>query len=339
MPDRVLVTGGSGFLATHCIIRALEAGYDLRTTIRSPGREAEVRAMVAAAGIDAGNRLDFVLADLTHDNGWDIAAADCTYVLHVASPFPAGEPVHEDALIVPARDGALRVLKAARNAGVRRTVLTSSFAAVGYGYPEKDRRFTEVDWTRTEAPIAPYIKSKAVAERAAWDFVAREGGGMELTVLNPVGIFGPAPGADLSGSIAIIRQMMAGDMKAVPNISFGVVDVRDVAALHARAMTHPAAAGERFIATAGTLSLREVAHILKTHLGSAADKVSTRPVADWMVRLAAIFDPKVRGAVRDLSVVRRADSAKAERLLDWTPRPMAEAIVASGESLIRLGLV
>jgi len=256
MADTVLVTGGSGFLAAHCVIQALNAGHEVRTTIRSPAREAEVRAMVAAAGIDAGDRLRFAIADLTRDDGWADAVADCAFVLHVASPFPQGEPADEDKLIVPARDGALRVLKAAREAGVRRTVLTSSFAAVGYGYPEKDRRFTEADWTQVDAPIAPYIKSKAVAERAAWDFMAREGGDMEFTALNPVGIFGPAPGPDLSGSIAIIRQMLSGKMKAVPNITFGVVDVRDVAALHLLAMMHPAARGERFIATAGTMSLR-----------------------------------------------------------------------------------
>ena len=339
MADKVLVTGGSGFLGAHCIIQALNAGYEVRTTIRSPEREAEVRAMVTAAGIEAGERLTFGVADLTRDDGWAHAVAGCAFVLHVASPFPQGEPAHEDELIVPAREGALRVLTAARDAGVRRTILTSSFAAVGYGYPEKDRRFTETDWTRVDAPIAPYIKSKAVAERAAWDFMTREGGAMEFTVLNPVGIFGPAPGPNLSGSIAIIRQMLSGGMKALPNIAFGVVDVRDVAALHILAMTHPAASGQRFIATAGTMSLREVAATLKAHLGADAAKVSTRPVADWIVRLAAVFDPKVRGAVRDLSVVRRADSAKAERLLGWTPKPKEDAILASGRSLIGLGLV
>jgi len=197
--ELVLVTGGSGFIAQHCVLKLFEAGYRVRATVRSLAREPEVRATLRAAGADVGDRLAFAAADLTADAGWTEAAAGCDYVLHVASPFPLTVPKHEDELIVPAREGALRVLRAARGAGVRRVVQTSSFAAVGYGHPQMDRPFNEHDWTRVDGDgLTAYAKSKTLAERAAWDFMAREGGDMELAVVNPVGVFGPILGADFS---------------------------------------------------------------------------------------------------------------------------------------------
>ena len=288
----VLVTGGSGFIAAHCVLQLLESGYRVRTTLRNPARESEVRAMLAAGGSDPGDRLSFVAAALESDAGWADAVSGCEYVLHVASPFPAGVPRHPDDLIVPARDGALRVLRAARAAGVKRVVLTSSFAAIGYGHPPDSGPFDETWWSNVEGAIPAYVKSKTLAERAAWDFVGGHGG-LELSVVNPVFVLGPVLGPDLSASIEVIRRMMVGGMPGVPRLCFGVVDVRDVAALHLRAMTHPGAAGERFLCGAGDfVSLIEIARTLREALGAA--RVPTRELPDWLLRGAALFSRSVR---------------------------------------------
>jgi nucleoside-diphosphate-sugar epimerase len=339
--ELVLVTGGSGFIATHCILQLLAAGHRVRATVRSLKREAEVRATLKAAGTDAGERLAFFAADLTADAGWAEAVAGCDFVLHVASPFPLAVPRHEDELIVPAREGALRVLRAARDAGVRRVVQTSSFAAIGYGHPQMPRPFDEHDWTQVDGPgLTAYAKSKTLAERAAWDFMAREGGSMELAVVNPVGVFGPVLGADFSTSIELVRRMMDGALPALPRIAFGVVDVRDVADLHLKAMTAPDAAGERFLAVAGDfLSLRDIAQVLKRRLGDKARRVPTRELPDWLLRIVALVDKSVGQIVPELGKPKNAVNDKARRMLGWTPRPAEEALVATAESLVRLGLV
>lgn len=321
--SKILVTGGSGFLGSHCIVAALAAGHEVRTTLRSPDRIPQVRAMLAAAGADPGQKVTFHVADLRRDEGWAEAAAGCDYVLHTASPFPAAQPQDADDLIVPARDGTLRVLRAAREAKVRRVVLTSSFAAVGYGAEPTGHVYGEEDWTPVDAPNQPYILSKAIAERAAWDFV-RNGGTPELSVVNPTGIFGPVLGPPLSTSINLVKGLLDGAFPSeLPDMWFGVVDVRDVADLHLRAMTEPAAAGERFIAVSGEpLSLLKVATILREHLGELAAKVPSR---------SALPSPDARH--------RRSSSAKARQRLGWSPRRSEEAIVASAESLIRLKLL
>jgi nucleoside-diphosphate-sugar epimerase len=339
--ELVLVTGGSGFIATHCVLQLLAAGYRVRTTVRSLAREPEVRATLAAAGADAGDRLAFFAADLTADAGWTEVAAGCDFVLHVASPFPVEVPKHEDDLIVPAREGALRVLRAARAANVRRVVQTSSFAAIGYGHPEVARPFTEHDWTDPEGGgVTAYAKSKTLAERAAWNFMAREGGDMELAVVNPVGVFGPALGGDFSTSIEIIRRMMDGALPALPRVTFGVVDVRDVADLHLRAMTDPAAAGERFLAVAGEfVSMRDIGLVLRRRMGKGGRRVPTRELPDWLLRVVALVDPSVRQIVPELGKRKTASSEKARRVLGWTPRSSEDAVVATAESLVRLGLL
>jgi len=219
MPQTVLVTGGSGFIGSHCILQLLAAGHQVRTTIRSLKREADVRAMLKVGGAELGERLSFFAADLESDAGWREAVAGCDYVLHVASPLPPSVPKHEDDLIVPAREGTLRVLRASRDAGVKRVVVTSSFAAIGYGHKVRETPFTEADWTDpTGDDVAPYTKSKTLAERAAWDFLAREGGGLELSVINPVGVFGPVLGPDYSASILLVQRMMEGAMPGAPPI-------------------------------------------------------------------------------------------------------------------------
>jgi nucleoside-diphosphate-sugar epimerase len=336
----VLVTGGSGFIGSHAILQLLAAGHAVRTTVRSLAREPETRAMLKAGGAPA-ERVAFFAADLQHDSGWPEAVAGCEYVLHVASPFPPNAPKHEDELIVPARDGALRVLRAARAAGVKRVVLTSSFAAVGYGHKPQQAPFDEGSWTDPAAAgIAPYVKSKAVAERAAWDFIAREGGGLELSAVNPVVVFGPAMGADFSPSILLVQRLMNGAVPGCPKLYFGVVDVRDVADLHLRAMIQPAAKGERFIAVAGDfMPLLDIAKVLKARMGAAAERVPTRQLPNWLVRLAALRDPAVKQIVPELGKVKNATNEKARRLLGWAPRSSEDCIIATAESLVRLGLL
>ncbi len=336
----VLVTGGSGFIGGHCILKSLAAGHHVRTTVRNLAREPEVRALLKRAGAEGDDRLSFAAADLERDAGWPEAVAGCDFALHVASPFPLGAPKREDELIVPARDGALRVLKAARAAGVRRVVLTSSFAAVGYGHKEQSAPFDETSWTDVSQPDASaYTKSKTLAERAAWAFVAKEGG-PELAVVNPVMVFGPALGPDTSTSIQLVQRLMDGGIPALPKLSFGVVDVRDVADLHLRAMTGPRAKGERFLAISGDfMSLRQMALTLKARLGPAARRVPTRELPDWLVRLAASADPSVRQAVPELGKSKNATGNKAKRLLGWAPRSREDALVATAESLIQLGLL
>jgi nucleoside-diphosphate-sugar epimerase len=337
----VLVSGGSGFIGSYIILELLAAGHQVRTTVRSLDRERDVRAALKAGGADAGDRLSFFAANLEQDSGWAAAVAGCEHVMHVASPFPPGLPKHEDELIVPAREGTLRVLRAAREAGVRRVVVTSSFGAVGYGHAERARPFDETDWTDVDGPhVQPYLKSKTLAERAAWDFIATRGGDLELAVVNPVAVFGPALSPDLSTSVVLVRSLMDGTIPAVPRVCFGVVDVRDVADLHLRAMTHPAARGERFLAVAGDFMwLPEVAGVLRARLGARAARVPRWQMPDWLARLAALGIPAARVALPQLGIERNATSAKAMRVLGWRPRSREEAIVATAESLIRLGLV
>ena len=337
----VLVTGGSGFIGGHALLQALAAGHEARTSVRDLRREPDLRALLRAHGIDAGERLRVFAADLTRDQGWAEAVAGCDFVLHVASPFPETLPKHEDELIVPARDGALRVLRAARDAGVRRVVLTSSFAAVGYGHAEQRAPFDETSWTDPDGgDVSAYVKSKTLAERAAWEFIAREGGGLQLATVNPVGVFGPVLGSDFATSILLVQRLLDGALPGCPQLRFGVVDVRDVVDLHLRAMTDPAANGERFLAVAGDFMLvREMALALKRRLGAEARRVPTRQLPNWLVRLAALRDPAVRQIVPELGKYKNATSAKAQRLLGWSPRGSEEALAATAESLLRLGLV
>jgi nucleoside-diphosphate-sugar epimerase len=323
--ERVLVTGGSGFVGAHCIIHLLDAGYRVRTTVRTLTRAGDVRALVTAGGASGAEAIEFVAVDLTSDDGWAEAMADCTFVLHVASPFPVTQPKDENELIVPAREGALRALRFARDAGVKRVVLTSSFAAVGYS-PKSDSGdtassdYTEQNWTDPTQPgLTPYVKSKTLAERAAWDFMAAEGNGLELAVVNPVGIFGPALGPDLSSSIELVRLMLTGGVPVIPPISTSIVDVRDVAG--------------------PPMTFAELATQLRDHLGPAGAKLPKRSISPAMVRFIAVFIPRLREIVPQLGQVKGASHAKATSLLGWNPRSNAEAVEASADSLLALGLV
>ncbi|MBW8889203.1 MAG: aldehyde reductase [Fibrobacteres bacterium] len=338
---QVLVTGGTGFIACHCMLRLLADGHSVRTTVRSLARESDVRAMLKAGGAEPGDKLTFATADLMKDDGWAAAAAGCEYVLHVASPLPIGIPKDENDLIGPARAGTLRALKAARDAGAKRVVLTSSFAAIGYGHTPPGRPFTESDWTNPEAAgVSAYSKSKTLAEKAAWDFMAKEGGGLELAVVNPVVVLGPVLGPDYSTSIEMMKTLIRGAVPGCPRLWFGVVDVRDVADMHVRAMTHPAARGERFLCVAGDfLSVRDMALILKERLGEAARRVPTRVLPDWLVRVGSLINPKGRAYLPELGKRKNASAAKAQSLLGWQPRPIPETMASTYESLKRFGQI
>lgn len=337
----VLVTGGSGFVGGHVILQLLAAGHVVRTTVRDLAKEAAVRQTLARAGATGLDKLTFFAADLEQDAGWAEAVAGCEFVQHVASPFPLAQPRDENELIRPAVDGTIRVLRAARDAGVKRVVLTSSFAAIGYGHGHRDTPYTEEDWTDVNGPaVQPYMKSKTLAERAAWDFLAREGNGMELAVVNPVGIFGPALNGDLSTSVELVKRMLDGKVPGAPRLYLGAVDVRDVAGMQVKAMTDPAAAGERFLAVAGgALSVHELSGILAGRLGPKAAKAKLRQLPDWLVRLVALFNPLAREAVPRLGIKGEASNAKAQRVLGWTFVSSEDAVAASGESLFALGIV
>ena len=335
----VLVTGGSGFLAAHIILRLLRDGRRVRATIRSVDRVPEVRATLEAAGAHV-SELDFVATDLTADDGWPQAVADCEYVLHVASPFPPQQPKNEADLIVPAREGTLRVLRATADAGVRRVVVTSSFAAIGYSPKPSGVPYDESDWTDPSQLNSPYIKSKTLAERAAWEFAAQHPNVPELTVINPVGIFGPVLGHNNSSSIGVIKMLLDGQPPLLPRASFAFVDVRDVADLHLAVMTSPKAAGERFLVSSGhPLTLPQIATILRSRLGDRGARIPTRVAPDWLVRAAARFVPQLETLAGLLGPPKLVSAAKATNMLGWQPRSAADTLTDTAESLLGRRLV
>jgi dihydroflavonol-4-reductase len=336
MTGTVLVSGGSGYIAGFLIRQLVAEGWTVHTTVRNLAREDEVRARLAVDNA----QLKFFAADLTADAGWAEAMAGCTHVAHVASPFPPKAVKHADELIVPARDGALRALRAAKAAGVTRFVLTSSAAAIAYGHPPGQTTFTEADWSDpTDPDCSPYAQSKTIAERAARDWVAEEGGAMEFVSINPSLVVGPVMDADVSTSIEAIEKLLSGALPGCPRLGFGVVDVRDLADLHVRALTAPGIANERFIASGRFFMLADVAKILKARLGPKARKVPTRTLPDFLVRLSAIFDPLVRSVLSELGRTRNMDASHAKAVLDWATRWEQDSLVDCANSLIDKGIV
>ncbi|QXF12386.1 NAD-dependent epimerase/dehydratase family protein [Sphingopyxis terrae] len=336
MTGTILVTGGSGYIAGFLIRQLIDNGWTVHTTVRSLKREAEVRSWLAVDN----DRLQFFAADLEHDLGWAEAIAGCSHVAHVASPFPMGVPQHADELVVPAREGALRALRFARAAGVRRFVLTSSMAAIAYGHGDGGGIYSETDWTNLDNPaVMPYPRSKTVAERAARDWVAAEGGDMEFASVNPAAVFGPLLSDDLSTSIEVVKQLLEGKVPMCPDVGFGIIDVRDVADLHYRALTAPGIRDERYVCSGPFLKMIDVANILTANLGEQARKVPTRRMPDWLLKGFAIFRPELKQLVAELGNVRGGDSRHAMETLGWTMRTPEEAVLATAHSLIERGIV
>jgi dihydroflavonol-4-reductase len=335
----VLVTGVSGFIAKHCALEMLKAGYGVRGTVRSLERADEVKASLAKH-VDV-SRLEFAQADLESDAGWDAAVAGCAHVLHVASPFPAAQPSDEQDLIRPAVQGTLRVLRVAAASGAQRFVQTSSMVAVMSGHPrERTAPFTEADWTPVDSPnVTAYGKSKTLAERAARDFMAKDTSGMHYSSVNPGLVLGPALDRDIGTSAAIVQAFLKGKYPGAPRMAIPCVDVRDVARMHRLALETNAPSGGRYLGAAETLWLIEIAEAIRAGVGDAARKVPTRVLPDWLVKLLAIFDGGARQTVPELGKAMNVDNSLTRRTLGIEFIPAREAAVATAKSLIELKLV
>jgi nucleoside-diphosphate-sugar epimerase len=335
----VLVTGGSGYIGGWCVVDLLRRGYTVRTTVRDLGREAGVRDALGTLA-DTRERLSFHAANLTGDAGWDEAAQGCDYVLHVASPLGVPEPRDPDELIIPARDGALRALNAAIRAGVKRVVMTSSVAATSSPSSAPDGVSDETVWTDPDEPgIGAYARSKTIAERAAWDLIARSGGSTTLATVNPALVLGPVLSRDFSDSVQVVQRLLSGKVPGLPRLGFNIVDVRDVADLHIRAMTAPEAAGQRFIAAGDFAWMADIATLLRARLGDQAARVPTGKAPDFLLRLVALFDRDLRTVTPGLGRKRTFSSAKAQAMLGWRPRPLEETVLDCARSLIAAGAV
>lgn len=334
MTETVLVTGGTGFVAGWCIVELLRRGYAVRTTVRSLAGEDAVRTAIASV-VDAGDRLTFHAADLTRDEGWQVAVTGCDYVLHVASPLGIHNDQGQEALTVPARDGALRVLQAAKNAGVKRVVMTSAAAAATPPLQDGDSLSDETVWFDPREPkVDAYRLSKRLAERAAWDFVKANDIPTMLTTILPGAVFGPVLTLEKPGSVQVIGRLMQGRFPANPRLGFEVVDVRDLADAHIRAMTSAAAAGERFLAVGDFMWMSDISRTLRSQLGQAASKVPTRTLPDFVFRLIALLDPSLRAMIPRLGRKHRHTSAKAREVLGWRPRPAPVTLADCARSLI-----
>jgi len=332
-PETVLVTGGTGYIGGWCIVELLRRGYSVRTTVRNLSKEAAVRATIATA-VGAGARLSFAAADLTRDDGWDAALAGCDYVLHVASPLGGGDPKDKESLVAPARDGALRVLRAAINARARRVVMTSAATAATPPMSDPDRVSDETVWFDPQEEVDAYRHSKRLAERAAYDFMQNHRGVTTLTTVLPGAVFGPILTVDSMGSTEVIGRLLQGRVPANPHFGLQIVDVRDLVDLHIRAMTSAGAGGERFLGVGKFLWMSEIASTLREQLGAAADKVPTRDMPDFVFRSLALFDPALRAMTPRLGRMQVHTAAKAQRLLGWQPRPVVETLVDCARSLI-----
>ena len=337
--ETVLVTGGSGYIGGWCVASLLQRGYVVRTTVRDLSKEAAVRASLAKL-VDPGNRLSFHAANLTSDDGWDAAVEGCDYVLHVASPLGVSDPKDPNDLIVPAREGARRAIAAAIKAKVKRVVMTSSVAATNRGSLGSDWIADETVWTDPAMPkLSVYAQSKTLAERAAWELIHGSSGHTTLATVNPALVLGPVTSDDFSESVQVGERLLSGRVLGLPRLGFNVVDVRDVADLHIRAMTDEKAAGERFIAAGNYAWMVDIADILRARLGAGAAKVPTRKAPDFVIRLAGLFDKDLGSVTPGLGHRHDFSHEKAERILGWKPRPLEETIVDCANSLIATGAV
>lgn len=337
--ETVLVTGGSGYIGGWCVVGLLQRGYTVRATVRDLAKADAARASIATV-VDPGDRLTFHAANLSADDGWDAAMAGCDYLLHVASPLGVAEPKDPDVLIKPAREGAQRAIAAAIRAKVKRVVMTSSVAATSRGV-KGAWTADEADWTDTTAKgVSAYTQSKTLAERAAWALIDAEGGDTTLATVNPSLVLGPVLSGDFSDSVQVIGRLLAGRMPGLPRLGFCVVDVRDVADLHIRAMVAPQAAGQRFIAAGEYALMADLATILRRGLSpEEAARVPTRKIPDVALRLAGLFDKEIASVTPGLGQRRIFSAQKAMDQLGWRPRALQDTVLDCGRSLIAAGLV
>ena len=332
MRGTVLLTGVSGYIGLHCAAQLLKEGFAVRGSVRSTTKEKEVIDSLAAASVDV-SRLSIVDLNLTSDLGWETAVSGCDYVMHVASPYVVANPKHESEIITPAVDGTLRVLRASEKSGVKRVVLTSSALAMMASL--KTGTFGPNDWADTNSPhLSTYAKSKILAEKAAWDFFAHLGKAkpMQMVSINPGIVFGPPLGRDISGqSMSMLDKMLRGKMPLLPNTAFPAVDVRDVALLHVKALTHPDVVGKRIIASSSeSHGFAEVAQILKNE---GYKGPSTRVAPNLLLRIAAIFDREARGMLGYLDIDVVADNSATRQLFDWRPIPFTKTMLDSAATV------
>ncbi len=339
--EKVLITGASGFIASHIIIQLLEKGYRVRGTLRNMQRGESMLEIYRKHVSFPDEQIEFAAVDLLKDEGWDEAAAGCDYMLHVASPFVIDQPKDESVLIKPATEGTRRALNAAKNNSIKKVVLTSSVASIAFGYGKEKVTFDEDDWTDPNGEgVTPYVKSKYYAEKEAWDFMEKQGGDMKLSVINPSAVLGPILEKDYGTSAEIVMKSLSSGLPGFPNVGFPIVDVRDVASLHILAMESDKADGERFICSNDFVWFKEVGAIMRENLPKEwADKVPTRVMPDWLMRFVALFDKEVRGIVPDIGRKREMSHKKAKEMLGWEPRPNEEAILATANTMIELGIV
>lgn len=332
----VLVTGASGFIAKHCIIRLLKEGYIVRGSLRSQSKADAVRAAIATKV--STDDLSFVTLDLMSDDGWDAAMKGCDFVQHVASPFPGAEPDDENELIIPAREGALRAVRTAAKAGVKRVVLTSSMAAIAYGHSDKPENYVydEKDWSNTGGKIGAYLKSKTFAEKAAWDFMETEAAGdMELSVINPGAVLGPLLDDSFSTSGELVGKLLRGEVPACPDIGFSCIDVRDIADAHFAAMTKPVAAGRRYLCIESYAWMIDISRILYEE----GYKTPIKKLPNFAVHLLAIFDKTVRMIKGGLGKKENCNNERLRTELGIEPRSLKEMTLSMAETMVEFGLV
>lgn len=336
----VLLTGVSGFLGSHTAIELLNRGYKVTGTLRDLKRADSLRSIISKHTDNIDN-LSFFQAVLLDKEVWKEASKNKDYVIHAASPFPRELPKDENDLIIPAKEGTLNVLNAAKANNVKRVILVSSISTVVYGKTkaEMDQVFTEENWTdiTNKADTKPYIRSKTIAEKAAWDFMEREGAGMEMVSILPGAMLGPVLEEDFGTSANIVIKILDGKMPAMPKIAFEIVDVRSVAQLLVDVIEKKHAAGNRFMASSGHMTMKQLANVLK--LNYPDKKIKNFEMPNFLSRFIALFEPSLKPILLDLGITRKIDASKAKRVLGWKPISKEDAILDCAKSVLNIGII